>query len=294
MAILLPFFAAMLTVLAILATRMMRTTGLEDVEASIRSAREDGRSEKGLVPLLDLLGKRLVGSAMRAYGPARLMRLEETIRRAGRPDGITVTTYVRRQMGFVVMSSALLVVFSMIGETLLGLILGAVLCSWMSVWLVGTGRKRQAQIEAELPDFLDVLGVTVTAGLGFRQAVERVCEFHDSALAQEMTTTLHEMAVGVSRRQAFISMRERTRSEPVGAFVTALLQAEELGVPLANALTDIAADVRRDRAQRVRQAAAKAAPKMSLVVTVTIVPGALILVGSALILANLGSLRGII
>jgi tight adherence protein C len=293
MAILLPFFAALLTVLAVLATQMMRTTGLEDVEASIRSVREDERSAKGLVPLLDLLGKRFVGSALRLYGPARLTRLEETIRRAGRPDGITVTSYVRRQMGFVVLSLALVVLFAMMGQVFLGLLLGGVFCSWMRVWLVGTGRKRQAQIEAELPDLLDVLGVTVTAGLGFRQAVERVCEFHDSPLAQEMTTTLHEMAVGVSRRQAFLSMRARTRSEPVGSFVTALLQAEELGVPLANALNDIAADVRRDRAQRVRQTAAKAAPKMSLVVTLTIVPGALILVGSALILANAGLLRGI-
>ncbi|PVU82341.1 type II secretion system protein F [Cellulomonas sp. WB94] len=293
MVLLIPLFAAALTVVGIVGAQMMRTTGLEDVEASMRSAHGDVRQVRGLVPLLDLLGKRLVGTAMRTYGSARLGRLDETIRRAGRPDGITVTVYVRRQMGFLVLSGILVVIFAVLGQTSVGFLLGAVLCSWMRVWLVTTGRRRQAQIETELPDFLDVLGVTVAAGLAFRQAVERVCEFHEGPLAQEMTTALREMSVGVSRRQAFLGLRDRTRSEAVGTFVTAMLQAEELGVPLSDALTGIAADVRQEYGQRVRQQAAKAAPKVSLVITTTIVPGALLLMVAAVLLANMDSFRDI-
>ena len=293
MVLLIPLFAAALTVVGIVGAQMMRTTGLEDVEASMRSAQGDARQVRGLVPLLDLLGRRLVGTAMRLYGNLRLARLDETIRRAGRPDGITVTVYVRRQMGFVVLSFLLVVIFAVLGQVYLGFLIGAVLCSWMRVWLVTTGRRRQAQIETELPDFLDVLGVTVAAGLAFRQAVERVCEFHEGPLAQEMTTALREMSVGVSRRQAFLGLRERTRSESVGTFVTAMLQAEELGVPLSDALTGIAADVRQEYGQRVRQQAAKAAPKVSLVITTTIVPGALLLMVAAVLLANMESFRDI-
>jgi tight adherence protein C len=291
--LLIPFAAAALAVLAIVGTQMLRTTGLEDVEASMRAARTSERPQRGLIPLLDLLGKRLVGTAMRAYGTKRLTALEETIRRAGRPDGVTVTIYIRRQMGFLVLTAILVVLFGLVGQVHIGLLIGAVLCGWMRLWLTTTGRKRQAQIESELPDFLDVLGVTVTAGLGFRQAVERVCEFHKGPLAQEMTTALREMSVGVSRRQAFLSLRDRTRSEAVGTFVTAMLQAEELGVPLSDALTDIAADVRQEYAQRVRQQAAKAAPKVSLVITTTIVPGALLLMIGAVVLANAESFRGL-
>jgi tight adherence protein C len=291
--LLIPLVAAALTVVGIIGAQMMRTTGLEDVEASMRSAQGDARQVRGLVPLLDLLGRRLVGTAMRLYGNLRLARLDETIRRAGRPDGITVTVYVRRQMGFVVLSFILVVIFAVLGQLYLGFLIGAVLCSWMRVWLVTTGRRRQAQIETELPDFLDVLGVTVAAGLAFRQAVERVCEFHEGPLAQEMTTALREMSVGVSRRQAFLGLRERTRSEAVGTFVTAMLQAEELGVPLSDALTGIAADVRQEYGQRVRQQAAKAAPKVSLVITTTIVPGALLLMVAAVLLANMESFRDI-
>lgn len=293
MILLIPVAAAALAVLAIVGTQMLRTTGLEDVEASMRSARATERTQRGLIPLLDLLGRRLVGTAMRAYGTKRLAALEETIRRAGRPDGVTVTIYIRRQMGFVVLTAILVVLFGLVGQVHVGLLIGAVLCGWMRLWLTTTGRKRQAQIESELPDFLDVLGVTVTAGLGFRQAVERVCEFHKGPLAQEMTTALREMSVGVSRRQAFLSLRDRTRSEAVGTFVTAMLQAEELGVPLSDALTDIAADVRQEYAQRVRQQAAKAAPKVSLVITTTIVPGALLLMIGAVVLANAESFRGL-
>lgn len=293
MALLIGLAAALLTVLAVSSVRMMRTTGLEDVEESMRSRAADGASKPGFEAFLDGVGGRFLGTAMRLYGPERLRRLEERIRRAGRPDGVTLTVYVRRQAAFVVLGGCVVLAFAAAGELGIGLFVAAILVGWMPLWLAGAGSKRQAVIDSELPDFLDVLGVTVTAGLGFRQAVERVCEFHDGPLADEMRTALQEMSVGVSRRQAFVAMRERTRSEGVAAFVTALLQAEELGVPLASALENIAADVRRDHAQRVRQAAAKAAPKVSLVVTVTIVPGAMILIGAGILIANREALSGL-
>lgn len=292
MGLLLGLSAALLTVTAITGLRMVRTTGLEDVEASFRTT-SDESTRRGFGDLIDGLGARFLGLTMRIYGPARLRRLEDVIRRAGRPEGLTLMVYLRRQTAFVVIGLVLLVVFMALGQAFLGLVLLVLLSGWMRLWLVGAASKRQKQIESELPDFLDVLGVTVTAGLGFRQAVERVCEFHAGPLAEEMRTTLQEMAVGVSRRQAFVSMRERTQSEGVSAFVTALLQAEELGVPLSSALDSIASDVRQEHAQRVRQDAAKAAPKVSLVVTLTIVPGTLLLIGSAILIANAGTLRAV-
>jgi len=115
-------------------------------------------------------------------------------------------------------------------------------------------------------------------------------EEHDADVVQ---TALREMAVGVTRREAFRGVRDRTRSESVGSFVTALLQAEELGVPLSHALKDIAAEVRRDRAQQVRRQAAKASSKVALVVTTTMVPGALILMMAGLVLANIDTIQGL-
>ncbi|MGY4643331.1 type II secretion system F family protein [Cellulomonas sp. URHB0016] len=291
MALLIALAAAVLTVMAISGVRMLRTTGLEDVEESLRTEVAVER-QPPFARLLDAVGGRLLGSTMRLYGPDRLRRLEERIRRAGRPDGVTLTVYLRRRAGCAAIGAVILVLFGLSGSFTLGLVIAGLLVAWLPLWLAVAGHKRQEQIEYDLPDFLDVLGVTVTAGLGFRQAVERVCEFHQGPLAEEMRIALQEMSVGVSRRSAFVAMRERTRSEGVSAFVTALLQAEELGVPLSAALESIATDVRREHAQRVRQAAAKAAPKVSLVVTMTIVPGALILIGAAILIANRGAFDG--
>ena len=80
-------------------------------------------------------------------------------------------------------------------------------------------------------------------------------------------------------------MRDRTRSDAVNEFVTAYLQAEELGAPLADTLNQIAADMRRANAQRMRQQAAKIEPRISLVMTMVLIPGALVILVGGMVLA---------
>ncbi len=291
---LIAFAAALLVVVAALAVHQLTTTGLEHAE----DARAEGSPGAGRTGrshgLLDVLGARFVGPLTRALGARRLAGLDAAIRRAGRPDAITPTVFVRRQAGFVVLGALCLVSLWYLGSPFLGAALAALLCAWMPLWLWVAGSQRQHAIDAELPDFLDVLGVTVRAGLGFRASLERVCEFSDGPLADEIRAALREMSLGVPRRRVFAELRDRTRSEAFGNFVTALLQAEELGVPMSDALTDIAADVRREHAQKVRQQAAKAGPKVSLAVTVTIVPGALVLLVAAVLLGNADLFAGLL
>ena len=86
------------------------------------------------------------------------------------------------------------------------------------------------------------------------------------------------MDVGQSRSEAFAALRSRTTSESLESFVTALLQSEELGSPLSDALDQIALDMRRVTAQRARQKASKANPKISAVVTLVMVPGTMVLI----------------
>jgi tight adherence protein C len=280
--------AALLAVLGTVAVRLLTTTGLEDVEAEY--APEAEPRQRGFVAVLDRVGAPLLPVAVRLHGRRRLQGLDTVIRRAGRPEGVTLTMFVRREAALVLFGLLFGFVFTAQGLWPVGVPLAVGLCVWMRLWLYTEATRRRQQIDAELPDFLDVLSVTVTAGLGFRQALERVCDFHGGALAAEMRTALQEMNVGASRRQTFVALRERNRSATVGTFVTALLQAEELGVPLADALTSIASDVRREHAENVRQKAARAAPMVSLAVTMTILPGALILMVSAVLIANAGVL----
>src|SRR5690625_2861272 len=116
------------------------------------------------------------------YGTDRHRVHDLAIRRAGQPDGITVMSYIRRQTGFVVFALVIFVVTLVIGQPLMGAFLGALLIIWMRLWLHSTATNRQKVIDRELPDFLDVLGVTVAAGLSFRQAVERISEHHSGPM----------------------------------------------------------------------------------------------------------------
>ncbi len=285
--------AALLVVVAGIAVHQLTTTGLEHAEETPGAERSRTRGPQRSHGLLDAIGARFVGPLTTALGPRRMTALDAVIRRAGRPDGITPAVFVRRQAAFGVLGALCLGVLWYLGTPFLAAALAAMLWAWMPVWLWGVGAQRQRAIDAELPDFLDVLGVTVRAGLGLRAALGRVCEFSDGPLAQEIRGALHEMSLGVPRRRVFEDLRDRTRSEAFGNFVAALLQAEELGVPMADALDDIAADVRREHAQKIRQQAAKAGPKISLAVTVTIVPGALVLLVSAVLLGNADLLVGL-
>lgn len=283
--------AAGVAVLGMTGYRLVSSTGLEEVETEFASA--EAPRARGFVALLDALGAPWAGLAARIRGRDRLKRLDSAIRRAGRPEGITLTMYVRREAALVLLGILVGLLFAVQGQWQFGLFVLAVLGGWLRCWVYLSTRSRQEQMDRELPDFLDVLAVTVTAGLGFRQALERVCEFHRGALAEEIRTTLREMNLGSSRRTVFVALRDRTRSRAVGTFVTALLQAEELGVPLAEALTAIAADARREHAESVRQKAARATPRVSLAVTVTILPGALILIVASVLFANAGVFSGV-
>ena len=132
---------------------------------------------------------------------------------------------------------------------------------------------RQEQIERDLPDFLDILAVTVRAGLGYRLALGRVAEALGGPVGEEMLVALRQMALGASRGAAFEALRDRNASEQLWSFVAAQLQAEELGVPLSEALNDIATDMRRAAHQAARRRAARATPRVSLIVTSLYPPG---------------------
>ena len=92
-----------------------------------------------------------------------------------------------------------------------------------------------------------------------------------------MMTTLREIRMGVPFRTAFLNVKDRCDSDNFDSFVVALLQSEELGTPIADALQSIVKEIRSERAEQVRQAAAKTSPKVAFIATVTMMPGTMIL-----------------
>jgi tight adherence protein C len=240
-------------------------------------------------------GARLVAWMMVRLGPLLAPRIRVTRREAigrrldlaGRPWGLTVQRYIGLKASLLVLGAGLGVLYVLIGGTPLMLLLFGGL-GWFGpdVLVAREGRLRQERIERDLPDFMDILAVTVRAGLGYRLALTRVSEALGGPVGEEMLVALRQMSLGASRRSAFEALRERNASEQLSSFVAAQLQAEELGVPLSEALNDIAHDMRRSAHQAARRRAARATPRVSLVITSLIVPGTMILIFVAMLLGS--------
>lgn len=223
------------------------------------------------------LSHRLANRALPLLGDRRLKLVRHRLDAAGRP--MTIEAYAGQKAAYtVLMGGAGLVLGVIVGNVVLVPLLG--LLGWMSLdlSLAGMAKRRQARIDRDLPDLLDILAVIVSAGSGFRPALARVAEAIGGPLGEEIRLTLRQMDLGASRRAAFSELRERNDSETLGTLVTALLQAEELGAPLTDVLGDIALDMRREFHQIARRKASQAAPRVSLIITMVIIPGAILLI----------------
>ncbi|HCA88300.1 MAG TPA: hypothetical protein DEQ61_24265 [Streptomyces sp.] len=227
--------------------------------------------------VIDRLGMRYAPAVLRMMGPRRVDRIRRRIDMAGNPGGLTLDRYAARRAvyGFIGFTGALTMLLR--GQFVIAVILVAFGLFWVEVGIWSAVQQRKADIERTLPDFLDVLAVVVSAGLGFRQALDRVAEKYQGPWSDELRIALRRMDMGVSRRQAFDELRKRNDSEQVAMFVTALQQGEELGAPIVDTLIQIANDMRRTDAQNARRRAARTIPKATLTVTTFMLPGTLIL-----------------
>ncbi len=129
-------------------------------------------------------------------------------------------------------------------------------------WLSRKVTERQGSILRDLPDTLDLLAISVEAGMGFEGALEIVCQHFTSPLADEFARTLHEMELGLPRRDAFQNLKRRTAVPELSNFVLALLQADALGIPIGRVLKTQAVEMRSKRRQWAREKAAKLPVKM--------------------------------
>ncbi|MFC8837460.1 DUF5936 domain-containing protein [Streptomyces griseoincarnatus] len=259
-------------------------------------ALEVGSTRTGAVDsLIDRMGMRYAPAVLRLMGPKQVAKYRRKIDLAGNPGGLTIHRYAARRAVYGALGGFGFLVFLMRGQLFVALLLLAFGAFWTEVGIWSAIRVRKDVIERTLPDFLDVLAVVVSAGLGFRQALERVSSQYEGPWADELRITLRQMDLGMSRRQAFAELRRRNDSEQVAMFVTALQQGEELGAPIVDTLVALAKDMRRTDAQNARRKAARAVPKATLMITTFMVPATMILLGAGLILGSgtdFGSLTG--
>ena len=143
---------------------------------------------------------------------------------------------------------------------------------------------RRKEMEQSLPDIIDLLVISVEAGLGFEAAMGRVVQAVPGELSREFSRTLQETRVGVSRHKALRSLSERTDVDDLNAFVLALIQADQFGVSIARMLRVQADEMRVRRRQRAQEKAFAAPVKLVFPLVLCIFPSMfVVLLGPAAI-----------
>lgn len=154
------------------------------------------------------------------------------------------------------------------------------LSAWFgpALWLDRRGRARAEAVRAALPDFLDLLAISVEAGAGLDAAMARAAGEVGGPLGEEFTRLLRTLDLGASRRSAFTELKDRVGVRELSTFVLALLQAESLGVSQASMLRTQAAEMRALRRRRAREQAARTPVKILFPLVFGIFPALMIVV----------------
>jgi tight adherence protein C len=139
-------------------------------------------------------------------------------------------------------------------------------------------RSRREQIRAQLPDVLDLLAVSVEAGLGFDGALAKLTEHMEGALVEEFALTLGQIRMGESRQDALRKLADRVNVPEVSAFVRSVIQADQLGISLGRILRVQAADSRVRRQAAAEERAMKAPIKMLFPTVIFIFPAMFIVI----------------
>ncbi|GIN05659.1 type II secretion system protein [Planomonospora venezuelensis] len=160
-----------------------------------------------------------------------------------------------------------------------------------NVLLKNAGDKREELMRNALPDAIDLLTISVEAGLGFDAAVSRVSKNTDGPLSQEFARLLQEMQLGMGRAEAMRAMGERTTLAELRSFCLAMVQADSLGIPIARVLRIQSSELRVKRRQRAEEKAQKVPVKILFPLIFFILPCLFIVIMGPVVM-QLGGLFG--
>lgn len=203
---------------------------------------------------------RRLGERTRRFVPRPLLDgLEVNLVQTGHPYGLDLA----RMLGIkVVLAAITALLFVLGGQPVLAVIGAALLFFLPDYWVLSTRDKRQAQMRAAAADTIDQLTICVEAGLGFDAALARVALTSDGVLAEELSRTIGDIQAGMPRAQALRMLADRAQIVEIRQLVTALLQAQKHGVPMAETLRIQSGEMRLKRKQRSEEKAAKLTVKM--------------------------------
>jgi tight adherence protein C len=259
------------------ASRSGSPLSLEEIELS------QPFSQRVIRPMLIKLSEGFSKLSPQKSRAAAIQQLEL----AGRPYNWGPTEFFGLRVFMALLLGVLLfLIVSMVNSIAMGLgaaaLFGAIGFFLPLLWLRSKISNRQTEIIKSLPDALDLLTITVEAGMGFDAAIQKVAEKWNNELSKGFTKVVQEMRLGIPRREALKNMDTSMGVPDVTTFVAAIIQAEQLGVSIAKILRIQSEQMRNKRRQRAEEMANKAPIKMLFPMVFLIFPALfIILLGPA-------------
>jgi len=247
---------------------------------------ERERTPAGLNDPLSSRVKSLFGGITRILSGKLVRRetrnmYEEKLMAAGYPMGLNVDSFLALKYIIFILTLILGVISR---NVLIFIALGAFGLLIPNFFLKSSEKNRKTLILKSLPDVLDLLSVSVEAGLGFDQAIQKVTEKTRGPLSEEFEKTLQEINMGKQRREALRDMANRVGVDDVTVFLSSIIQADQLGVSITNVLRLQSQQGRTNRRLRAEEKAQKTPIKMLVPLVLFVFPSLLIvLLGPAIL-----------
>jgi tight adherence protein C len=247
---------------------------MTDAPEELTSELERPFGERILEPLygrLQALGRRITGAD-------QVERIRQKLDKAGNPAGWTVDRVATGKVlgvicGFAFAGLLALMLHKGIGVSAVLIGVGSVLgFNGPTIFLYNTALKRDETMQREIADAIDLLTISVEAGLGFDAALQQVARNTTGPLALEFSRVLQEMQIGRGRTDALRALGDRTSISEIRGFISAMVQADSFGIPIAQVLRVQSKEMRVKRRQRAEEKAAQVPVKIMIPVVLFILP----------------------
>ncbi|HVK28391.1 MAG TPA: type II secretion system F family protein [Nocardioides sp.] len=307
MMLLLLGFVLLVGAIAAISAAFTKDENSDGLARALRALEQQGAADPDLTRevelsfadrVIDPLQGRALGLGRRITGADQAERIRRKLELAGNPRGWTVDRVISSKvLGAVTVPLLGLAIGFGLGLsstlTVLAVVVGLVLGFFApDLYLYNTAQKRADQVKRTLADAVDLLTISVEAGLGFDAALQHVARHTDGPVAEEFSRVLREMQLGRSRADALRTLGERSDVEDLKTFAGSMVQADAFGIPIGQVLRVQSNEIRVKRRQYAEQKAQQVPVKIMIPLVLFILPCLMIIVIGPAVLNATDAFRG--